>query len=109
MRIFVLLIIFIILVPFISLMFFAFADISKYAWGYRIRKIVFRNGEKKYYIQQRVPFALVWKNCYYMIGMDAYTERYYETKEEAKEFISKFYKSLEEERGYRVKSEETIK
>jgi hypothetical protein len=44
-----------------------------------------------------------------MIGYDMYTYRTYDTDEEAKEFLKKFKESLESEKGYRVKSEQTIK
>jgi len=98
-----------ILSPFISIIFFHMSDISKYSWGHRIRKVIYKNGEKRYYIQQRVPFALIWMNCCYMIGYEMYTYRYYDNEKDAKEFLKRFRESLEEEKGYRVKSEQTIK
>ena len=38
-----------------------------------------------------------------------YTYRYYDNEKDAKEFLKKFNECLEAERGYRVKSEQTIK
>ena len=99
----------VILLPLFCIIFFHMSDISKYSWGHRIRKVIYQNGEKRYYIQQRVPFALIWMNCCYMIGYEMYTYRYYDNKKDAKEFLKKFNECLEAERGYRVKSEQTIK
>ena len=99
---------FISIIPFVSILFFHLSDISKYAWGYRIRKITYRNGTKRYFVQQKVPFAFIWLNCSCMIGMETYSDRSYETKEEAKEFIRKFFEWREEEKGYSIRSKETI-
>jgi hypothetical protein len=44
-----------------------------------------------------------------MIGYDTYTHRYYDNEKDAKEFLKRFRESLEEEKGYTVKSEQTIK
>jgi hypothetical protein len=93
----------------VSIIIYIQTDISKYAWGYRIRKVVYKNGEIEYFIQQRVPFVLIWMNCSYMIGYEMYTYRCYEDEKNAKEFLKKFRESLEREKGYRVKSEQTIK
>ena len=109
MKFLIILSVIILLLPLFSIIFFHISDITKYSWGYRIRKVIYQNGEIKYFIQQRVPFALIWMNCCYMIGYDMYTYRTYDTDEEAKEFLKKFKESLESEKGYRVKSEQTIK
>ena len=52
---------------------------------------------------------MIWMNCSYMIGLETYSSRSYETKDEAKDFIRNFYQRMEEERGYEIKSKETIK
>jgi hypothetical protein len=44
-----------------------------------------------------------------MIGYEMYAYRYYDNEKDAKEFLKRFRESLEEEKGYRVKSEQTIK
>lgn len=98
-------------IPLIILFIFMSLDISSYAWGYRIRKIVYMNANSRYYIQQRVPFFIfpVWINCSYMIGMDTYEDRWYDTEEEAQGFLQRFHKSLEDEKKYKIRSKETIK
>lgn len=44
-----------------------------------------------------------------MIGIDMYTERWYESEDEAKKFLEEFFEKVEEEKGYKVKSERTVK
>ena len=98
-------------IPLFLLFVFMTSDISRYSWGYRIRRIVYMDGTSKYYIQQRVPLFVfpVWLNCSYMIGMDTYQDRWYDTEREAQEFLEKFIKFREEEKKYRIRSKETIK
>jgi len=84
------------------------SDISTFAWGYRIREFSFMNGTKEYKIQQRIPVYCIWVTCTYLIGYDMYTYRSYSTFEEAKEFLDRFKKSVEERKGYRVKSKKTL-
>ncbi len=109
MKLILILISFVIIISLVLLLFFHLSDISRYAWGYRIRRITYKNGEKRYFIQQRIPFIMIWMNCSYMIGLETYSSRSYETKDEAKDFIRNFYQRMEEERGYEIKSKETIK
>lgn len=84
------------------------SDISSFAWGYRIREFEFQNGEKEYRVQQRIPVFCVWITCTHLIGIDLYTYRSYKTYEEAKKFLDDFKKSVEESKGYRVKSKRTL-
>jgi hypothetical protein len=83
-------------------------DISTFAWGYRIREFSLMNGKKEYRVQQRIPVYCIWVTCTYLIGYDMYTYRSYSTFEEAKEFLDAFKKSVEERKGYRVKSKKTL-
>ena len=91
------------------IVFFSLSDISTFAWGHRVREITYKNGSKAYFVQQRIPVLCYWKNCTYMIGIDTYTERYYDTPKEALEFIENWKESVEKARGYRVSKKRTVK
>ncbi len=87
---------------------FHYKGISKFAWGYRIQKRTYINGEQEFFIQQRVPLALIWLNCVEMVGFDTYVPISFDTEVEAREYLKSLHERIKLQKEWGVKKKENI-
>jgi hypothetical protein len=97
------------MLAFVCMILFLHTDITKHAWGYRIKKITYKNGTIKYFVQQRIPLLMLWINCSRMIGMETYENISFETEDEARKYIEDYKEHVKLQEQWNVNKRENIK